>query len=335
MKKKFYTIPVFIPELACPFQCVFCDQKKISGDINTPSGNEVNVIIESYLRSFKIKDAVINIGFFGGNFTGVPLNEQEVYLKIAESYLKKGDVHGIRLSTRPDYISPDIVALLKNYSVSTVELGAQSFDEDVLKKSGRGHKVSDITKSSSLIKNAGINLGLQMMIGLPGDSLEKSLFTANEIIRAGADNTRIYPTVVIKGTKLEQLYIEGKYTPLSLNEAIIWTKKIFSLFIKNGINVIRVGLHPSEGLLNGHELAAGPFHVSFKELVLTDIWKDLLFEQLDNNDKNVLIKTASDQLNYAIGYKASNKKMLELRFHKVKYISDPSLKDFEFNAVYN
>lgn len=335
MKNKFYTIPVFIPELACPFQCVFCDQKKISGYNNTPSGNEVNRIIESYLKSFTNKEAVINIGFFGGNFTGIPMNEQEEYLKIAYAYLKNGDIHGIRLSTRPDYITPEVVALLKNYSVSTVELGAQSFDEDVLRKSGRGHKVIDILNAASLIKGSGIKLGLQMMIGLPGDSLERSLFTAGEIVRLGADNTRIYPTLVIKGTKLEQLYYEGKYIPLSLDQAVDWSKQIFSLFTKNGINVIRVGLHPSEGLLTGHELAAGPFHVSFKELVLTDLWKDLLQEQLNETKNNILIKIPPGQLNYAVGYKGSNKKMLELKFQSVKYIIDPSLNDLEFNVIYN
>jgi histone acetyltransferase (RNA polymerase elongator complex component) len=335
MKKKFYTIPVFIPELACPFQCVFCDQKKISGYTNTPSGNEVNRIIESYLNSFTNKDAIINIGFFGGNFTGIPINEQEEYLKIAYSYFKKGDVQGIRLSTRPDYISPDIVALLKNYEVSTVELGAQSFDEDVLKKSGRGHKVADILQASALIKNAGINLGLQMMIGLPGDSLQKSLFTAKEIVRLGANNTRIYPTLVIKGTKLEKLYLKGKYLPLSLAEAVEWTKTILSLFNNNGIDVIRVGLHPSEGLLNGHELAAGPFHVSFKELVLTDIWKDIFANSLVEKGNNILINVALGQLNNAVGYKASNLNMLKLKYRSVKFNTDATLNNYEFDVIYN
>ena len=335
MKKKFYTIPVFIPELACPFQCVFCDQKKISGYNNTPSGVEVNRIIETYLNSFKNRDAIINVGFFGGNFTGIPLSEQEEYLNIAYNYLKKGDIQGIRLSTRPDYISREVVALLKKYSVSTVELGAQSFDEEVLRKSGRGHKVSHLIQAAALIKSAGIKLGLQMMIGLPGDSLEKSLLTANEIIRLGADNTRIYPTLVIKGTKLEQLYSEGKYMPLSLPEAIDWTKKILSLFNMHKINVIRVGLHPSEGLLEGHELTAGPFHVSFKELVLTDLWKDILFNQIDFNRTNIHLKVPPEHLNYAVGYKASNKEKLELKYHNVKYTADESLKDFEFNVIYN
>jgi histone acetyltransferase (RNA polymerase elongator complex component) len=173
------------------------------------------------------------------------------------------------------------------------------------------------------------------MIGLPGDSLKKSLFTANEIIRLGADNTRVYPTLVIKGTKLEQLYQEGKYTPLSLSDAVEWTKILISLFTKNGIDIIRVGLHPSEGLLNGHELAAGPFHVSFKELVLTDLWKDLIIEQLNENKNDILIKVAPEQLNHAVGYKSSNKKMLEMKFQKVKFITNQSLKDYEFDVIYS
>jgi histone acetyltransferase (RNA polymerase elongator complex component) len=161
------------------------------------------------------------------------------------------------------------------------------------------------------------------------------LFTANEIIRLGADNTRIYPTLVIKGTKLEKLYRESKYAPLSLSDAVEWTKIILSLFTKNGIDVIRVGLHPSEGLLNGHELTAGPFHVSFKELVLTELWKDLINEQLNENKNDILIKVAPEQLNHAVGYKSSNKKMLEMKFQKVKFVSNPFLKEYEFDVVYN
>jgi histone acetyltransferase (RNA polymerase elongator complex component) len=335
VKKKHYTIPIFIPELACPFQCVFCDQKKISGYSKIPSEIEVRKTIDSYLRTFSGKDTVINIGFFGGNFTGIPFHDQEVYLQTASFYLNRGDVQGIRLSTRPDYINNEVVDLLKHYSVSTVELGAQSFNDDVLKKSGRGHNVSDIIEASRLIKNSGIQLGLQMMIGLPGDSLDKSLFTANQIINLGAGNTRIYPTVVIKGTKLEQLFHAGKYSPLSLTEAVEWTKKILLAFYNSGVDVIRVGLHPSEGLLTGEDLAAGPFHVSFKELVLTNIWSDLLFERLKYNNGNILIKIPADQINYAIGYKASNKKMLLEKFNSVRFIPDPSLNNHEFNVIYS
>lgn len=335
MKLKHYTIPIFIPELACPFQCVFCDQKKISGYSKIPSEDEVRVTINSYLESFQQKNASINIGFFGGNFTGIPKSEQEKYLTIASEYIRKDKVHGIRLSTRPDYIDEDKVALLKSYSVSTVELGAQSLDEVVLQKSGRGHKAAEVIHASELIKASGISLGLQMMIGLPGDTPEKSLITAQKIIELGADNTRIYPTLVIKGTRLEEMYKDGRYSPLSLTEAVELSKKLLLMFEKSNVDVIRTGLHPSEGLLSGHELAAGPFHISFKELVLTSIWKDLLKGQVKELSNTVRIKTSADQINYAIGYEAVNRKMLQEKFRKVEFSVDPLLHDREFNVIYN
>lgn len=335
MKQKHYTIPVFIPELACPFQCVFCDQKKISGYSSIPSENEVRDIIESYLQSFKQKNAEINIGFFGGNFTGIPMREQEKYLSIAADYLKNGQIQGIRLSTRPDYIDEERLELLTKYSVSTIELGAQSLDETVLRKSGRGHKAEDVVSASELIKASGILLGLQMMIGLPGDTTEKSLFTAQKIIELGADNTRIYPTLVIKGTRLEEIFNKGKYTPLSITEAVELTKQLLLLFEKHDVDVIRTGLHPSEGLLSGHELAAGPFHLSFKELVLTSIWKDLLNGHVKGNSKSITIKTSPDQINYAIGYEAVNRKMLQKNFSKVVFAADPVLCNRDFNVMYN
>lgn len=336
MKLKHYTIPIFIPELACPFQCVFCDQKKISGHSSIPSANEVKKIIETYLKSFIHKNAVVNIGFFGGNFTGISMNEQEEYLKTASVYLRNGDIHGIRLSTRPDYINEEVINLLANYSVSTVELGAQSFHDDVLLKSGRGHKAADISNAAVLIKKANIKLGLQMMIGLPGDSAEHSLYTASKIIEHGADNTRIYPTLIIKGTALERLYKAGKYSPLSLNEAVKQTKSVYLLFEKSNVNVIRVGLHPSEELLSGEELIAGPFHISFKELVLSSIWKDQLNNSVDEKSgKSITVKTSNEEINYAVGYQSSNKLMLKERFNKVLFAVDSTFTGRQFEIIYN
>lgn len=336
MKLKHYTIPIFIPELACPFQCVFCDQRKISGHSSIPSANEVKKIIETYLKSFIHKNAVVNIGFFGGNFTGISMNEQEEYLKTASVYLRNGDIHGIRLSTRPDYINEEVINLLANYSVSTVELGAQSFHDDVLLKSGRGHKAADISNAAVLIKKANIKLGLQMMIGLPGDSAEHSSYTASKIIEHGADNTRIYPTLIIKGTALERLYKAGKYSPLSLNEAVKQTKSVYLLFEKSNVNVIRVGLHPSEELLSGEELIAGPFHISFKELVLSSIWKDQLNNSVDEKSgKSITVKTSNEEINYAVGYQSSNKLMLKERFNKVLFAVDSTFTGRQFEIIYN
>jgi len=320
---KHYTIPIFTPELACPFQCVFCNQEKISGHQNIPSKSEIIQIIEDHLRSFKAIEKVVEVGFFGGSFTGIPIDQQRMYLNIVDPYIKSGEIQGIRLSTRPDYINEEILQMLKNHNVTTIELGAQSFDDEVLKQTRRGHTAKQIEEASEAIRNFGFNLGLQMMVGLPGDTLERAIYTAQKIIKAGADCTRIYPTVVIKDTLMHKWYNDGKYKPLSLDQAVEWTKHILPLFEEAGVTVIRVGLHPSEGLVVGEELIDGPFHPSFKELVLTAIWTDLLTPVLSNyQNKNIEIHVPSKELNYAIGYKSVNKNMLLQKFSMVRFVPD-------------
>jgi len=322
---KHFTIPIFIPELACPHQCVFCNQKKISGHQKSPSLIEVKKIIEEHLATIPKEDSHIEIGFFGGNFTGIEIQEQENYLKVVQPYFEKGIVKGIRLSTRPDYINQEILNLLKRHKVSTIELGAQSMDEAVLLKSGRGHTAYDVEDASKLIRENGFSLGLQMMIGLPGDSFEKSINTAKKIIELKADNTRIYPTLVIRGTRLEELCNEGLYKALSVDEAVKWSKDLYLMFEKANVNIIRIGLHPSEGIL-GDDYIAGPFHPSFKELVLTEIWNNLFKERFKTVSENELIITVSpSQLNYAIGYKGKNKVYLQKLFNKVEFKTDVSI----------
>ena len=191
----------------------------------------------------------------------------------------------------------------------------------------------DVVKASKLIKKNGLNLGLQMMIGLPGDTKQKALATTKQIINLGAYDTRIYPTLVIKETKLEQLYLEGKYEPLSLEESVSWTAEIIKLFENANVKILRVGLHPSEGLTDGKDLIAGPFHNSFKELALTKIWRHQ-FEVLDFDKKVVEIVVSLPQLNHAIGYASSNKKWLQTKFDKVYFKIDPSLKGREFHVNY-
>ncbi len=201
------------------------------------------------ISSFPKGNKHVEIGFFGGNFTGIPLDDQEKYLQVAQPFLEKGIVQGIRLSTRPDYIDEQGLHLLKKYGVTTIELGAQSMDNDVLQQSARGHTAEDVENASRMIIAAGFRLGLQMMVGLPGDTLEKSVFTARKIIELGACETRIYPVLVIKGTKMAEWYEQGKYKPLSMEEAVFWVKTILPLFEDAGVEVTRVGLHSSEGLL--------------------------------------------------------------------------------------
>jgi histone acetyltransferase (RNA polymerase elongator complex component) len=340
---KHYTIPVFMPEMACPFQCVFCNQQKISGHSQSPDFKEVINTIRTYLASFKAGDRYVEVGFFGGTFTGIPLDIQENYLKTVQPFLDTGEVQGIRLSTRPDYIDGEGLKRLKKYRVSTIELGAQSLDDTVLLSSRRGHTVQQVEEAAALIHAAGFDLGLQMMIGLPGDTLEKAMATAQKIIDLGASNTRIYPALVIKDTALHRWYQQGKYKPLSLEEAVAWSKQLLLKFEDSGVRVIRLGLHPSEGLLDGSELVAGPFHPSFRELVLTKIWHDLLVPMLRKNNmaqadaiarnsREIEIKVPSKEINYAVGYGGKNKKMLLEHFREVKFTPDPHLSARNFKV---
>lgn len=318
---KNYTVPVFVPELACPNRCVFCNQNSISGCHNQPSASEVREIIESRLKTIPRSDTHIEIGFFGGNFTGIDEQQQKEYLEIASNYYLEKRVHGIRVSTRPDYISSESLSFLKKYNVSTIEIGAQSLDEEVLKLAGRGHSVRDIEYASALIKKNGFRLGLQMMTGLPGDSPEKSILTARKIIELGADDTRIYPTLVINNTRLSELWQKGLYQPQSLEEAVDLTATLISIFNEAGVNIIRVGLHPSEDLITGNEMLSGPFHPSFRQLAETELWRRKLVRVMDNSADNneVVIPVPADQLNEAIGFESANRKMLLKHFRKVTF----------------
>lgn len=331
---KHYTIPVFIPELACPFQCVFCNQRKISGHQHIPDEEEINKTVTEHLNSFKKTNRIVEVGFFGGSFTGIPIEDQVRYLQIIQPYINANTVNAIRLSTRPDYINREILEMLKKYHISTIELGAQSMDDEVLQKSFRGHTAKQTEEASKMILSHGFELGLQMMIGLPGDTLEKAMKTAQKIVELGALNTRIYPTLVIKGTTMHKWYEEGKYQPLNMKEAVNWASRILPVFEEAGVKVLRVGLHPSEGLLSGDELVAGPFHQSFKELVVTEIWKQKLNILLKNEQRRKLtIYVSPKELNYAIGYEGSNRKMLQRKFKTVEFIPKRSLSKRAFKYL--
>ncbi len=334
MKRRHYTIPVFIPMEACPFHCIYCDQKKIAGRCHSPSPEDVRQIIIGHLETLPNDNAEIQAGFFGGTFTGLKPEKQVAYLSLVQPFIDSGRIYAIRLSTRPDFLSPEIISLLKKYHVDTIELGAQSMDDEVLRLSGRGHTAGDTQRAAGLITGSGLRLGLQMMIGLPGDTPEKSLMTARRFVELGAADVRIYPTLVIKGTPLEKRFKEGKYQPLTMDEAVEITAAAVKLFEAHHVKVIRTGLHPSEDLLHGNGLVAGPFHVSFRELVNTFLWKQLLSMLCKNPDKNkrLVIVVSEKELNQAIGYKASNRKMLEKCFSQVKFKTDASLKNRDFYA---
>lgn len=328
-----HNIAIFIPEQGCPFQCIFCDQKQISGSVSSPKKEEVIAHIEESLSSFGHQQGRVELAFFGGNFTGISIEQQREYLGIAQPYLKSGKIHGIRLSTRPDYIDEANLRMLKDYGVSCIELGVQSMDSDVLKTVRRGYGPEAVEKACELIKKAGLRFGLQMMIGLPGDTLQKSLYTAREIIRLGASETRIYPSLVIKGTQMEQMWKEGNYQPMSLEESIDTCRILLTEFEQAGVKVLRMGLHPSEGLLNGDSLVAGPFHPAFGQLVETAIWKyKLKYLEQEADKENLTIWVNEKDFHAAIGHKGTNKAMLARWFKKLRIKTSIDIKPGNFHV---
>ena len=210
---------------------------------------------------------------------------QEEYLKTAYEYIKRGDISGIRLSTRPDCINDEIVAQLKKYGVTSVELGVQSLDEEVLLATERYYPVSVVAEACKTIKKYGIELGIQLMIGLPKSTDESDYETAVKALDMEPDMVRIYPTLVIKNTKMENMFLKGEYTPLTIEEAIARTRKIYALLESNGINIIRVGLQPSEDLREDGVVLGGPFHPAFRELVETEIYYSFFKKIIDREKK--------------------------------------------------
>ncbi|MFH1395591.1 MAG: radical SAM protein [Candidatus Omnitrophota bacterium] len=283
--KKHYTIPFFIPHKGCPHQCVFCNQKRITGENDLISPRDVSSKIDQYLS--KMTDAEVEVGFFGGTFTGLPLEIQESFLKPVQPYIKKKQIQGIRLSTRPDFIDGKNLKFLKKNGVNCIELGVQSMSDRVLAGVKRGYVSDDVERACRLIVDKGFLLGYQMMIGLPFSTIEDEYLTAKRAKELNACQVRIYPTIVMKDTLLAEEWKKKRYMPLTEDEAIKRCRDIIVYFESNGIKVIRCGLHPSEGLLNGENYLAGPFHPAFKLKVESRIFACLLEYLLNSGNKEI------------------------------------------------
>ncbi len=263
-RKKQLIIPVFLPFAGCLHQCVFCDQFGITGVRALPDAHAVRCTIDKHLASWK-GAGTKEIAFYGGSFTALLPECQKVYLEIAYEYVLSGDIDSIRLSTRPDCVSIDSCSFLLSYGVRTVELGAQSMSDTVLKLSGRGHNADDTRRAVKALRESGLNVGLQLMPGLPGDSQRTIIMTAEEAARLRPDFVRVYPALVLKGTPLYRMYCSGSYTPWPLAEMVDICRKISAVFREAKIPVIRFGLQPTAELEKS--LAAGPYHPCFRQLV--------------------------------------------------------------------
>ena len=333
MAKRHVNIPIFIPHLGCPNTCVFCNQRTISGvshfDISC-----VRRQIDDALLTVD-SDSECEIAFFGGSFTGIDRQLMISLLEIAKEYTDRSLVDSVRCSTRPDYIDEEILDILEEYGVNTVELGLQSVSEEVLRVTKRGHGFSEEKRAAEMIIARGINLVGQMMIGLPGSTLEDELETARFIINSGATGARIYPTVVFNETELCSMAERGEYTPLTLDDAVMRSAKVLKLFLDADVKVVRIGLCSSDNLSSEDTYFAGPNHPALGELVFGELYylnikeKLSVFENIEG--ARVTVFVARGSISKAIGQKKKNRLRLlsETRASALCFAESEALTGYE------
>ena len=308
MGKKHVNIPIFIPHLGCPNNCVFCNQHTISGHGEFEIDSVVREIEE--VLSTVGEGTPTEIAFFGGSFTGIDRGLMISLLEIAERYVRSGRVERIRLSTRPDYIDREILEILSRYSVRTIELGLQSLDDGVLSASKRGHNAGCAERACREIKAAGFELIGQMMIGLPRSDEQKEIATARKICELCADGARVYPTVVFSCTELADMAERGDYAPLTLDDAVERTKSVLDVFDRAGVPCIRVGLCASENLRDASRAVAGANHEAIGEMAMSALYLERICRELDTRQirgGGITIFVAKGAVSKAVGQKRVNK----------------------------
>ncbi len=339
--KKHAIIPIFIPHKGCPNDCIFCNQKKITARQKAVTGEDVENTIETWLSTLENRHLdTIEIAFFGGSFTGIPMEEQSVYLTIAGKYKNAGRIDKIHMSTRPDYIDEKILDNLKHYGADTIELGVQSFDDRVLALSNRGHDSKVVYRACDLIKDYGFELGIQLMIGLPGDTLDTCLHSATETVKIAPAIARLYPTIVINDTELHHQYLRGEYVPLTQEEAILRTKEMYKLLDNAGINIIRVGLKSTDIINENGEICGDTYHPAFRQLVEGEIARERIEEAMRKMDfdKNIRTKVNfyanSKSFSNMIGNSGRNKKFFleKYPYLNILYKVNDLLNDHQFQV---
>jgi histone acetyltransferase (RNA polymerase elongator complex component) len=331
-----FIIPIFLPHTGCPHRCVFCDQTAITGQKATASNPErVRQEIRAFLDYKKGAPATTQISFYGGNFLGQTEKQVRSLLEVANEFIDEKLVDSIRFSTRPDTIAAERMTWLTGYRVGTIELGAQSMEDEVLKASQRGHNTRDTERAVALVKESGYETGLQMMIGLPGDSPARALETGRRILALAPDFVRIYPTLVLAGSPLADQYRAGRYKPLALDEAVETASGLYRLFANGGIRVIRMGLQASEELDRDSTVLAGPYHAAFGQLVLSKLFFNGSCRALDGPEPTpdtISIAVHPRSVSNLRGHKNLNLEELQHRFpdHRIEVRTDPGLDEMEF-----
>lgn len=334
-RAKHATIPIFVPHLGCPHNCIFCNQKSITG-VAEFDISKVEKEIDTALKTITTTEKP-EIAFFGGSFTGIDESLMISLLKIGRSYIEKGLISSMRCSTRPDYISEHVLSILQYYGLKTIEIGVQSMSNSVLNESLRGHTAECTLAAMQKIKKAGFDLVGQMMIGLPKSEPEDEIYCANTIINAGASGVRIYPTAVFENTGLESLMLSEKYKPLTIADAVNRSANVAELFIENHVKILRIGLCESESLHSQNGIVAGAFHPALGEMCVSEIYRrkieKVLKEKYNTTHKSAIIYISRGSLSKAIGHKQSNKIYFieKYNFKKILFVEDDNLDDFELN----
>jgi len=274
-------IPVFLPHAGCPHQCIFCDQTAITGQKKgIPSPGDLRRVVDAFLKHKTQERKAPQLAFYGGNFLGLETGDMISLLQLADDLNKAGKIDSIRFSTRPDTVTRSALALISKYPVKTIEIGVQTMDDAVLKKANRGHTAADIEKALKRLQEESYEIGVQLMVGLPGDSEEIALLSGDRIAALSPDFVRIYPTLVMENSRLAAAYRKGTYSPLSLEKAVTLVKKLYLVFQKRNIGVIRMGLQATEDLDKCAGVLAGPYHPSFGHLVHSEIFLDKAMEKI-------------------------------------------------------
>lgn len=324
-------IPVFVPHLGCPNDCVFCNQRRISGSVAPATAEDVVSAIENALR-LTPPGTRRQLAFYGGSFTAIPVAEQESLLGAAAPYLERGDIASLRLSTRPDAIDGAVLRRLRSYGVETIELGAQSMSERVLALSGRGHTAADVEGAARAVKGAGFRLILQMMTGLPGADDESDVESARRIAALGPDGVRVYPTVIVRDTALCDLWRAGRYKEHTVEDAVRVCARILPVFERAGIPVIRLGLNPTEDL-SGGDAVGGAYHPALGELVKSRIMRDRAEKILSGakRGEQAVLRVNPRLISQLVGQHGANRAYLVERFglSGLRIVRDPDVSALE------
>lgn len=324
---KHANISLFVTHMGCPHQCSFCNQKTISGSVSALSPDDVAKTLEDAVTHGNSPENT-EIAFFGGSFTAIERGYMVSLLEATKPFMEKGCFKGIRISTRPDAIDGEVLSILKSYGVTSIEIGAQSTDDMVLTLNQRGHTREDIFNASFLIKKYGFSLGLQMMTGLLGDTDEKSLKTCEDIIFLKPDTVRVYPTIVLEGTYLAELYKKGEYSPQTLENAVSLCAKLLRRFHEESIKVIRLGLHSGGNVEEGY--IAGPYHQAFGELCEGEIYLCVAEEKLKLEKKGKkIIYVNPSEISKMTGQKQKNKKHLLSLGYEISVKGKEDLQKYE------